>query len=122
MRVPNHLEEGDPVRYLVIEPDGTITAHDGSLNTGDAQDIVEGPIDILPEPRDVEVILIANEEGKRQGLDVNWAATRLIKSRLRTTDFVVGRVIVAGPPDGNGNLTPVTDEVEQEVRDLIAAE
>jgi hypothetical protein len=110
------------VRYLVIEPSGAITAHTGILNTGDAQDIVGGPIDILPEPRDVAATLIANEEGKRMGLDANWAATRLIKSRLRTTDFVVGNVIVAGLADGNGNLTSLTDEEEQAVRDICASE
>lgn len=110
------------VRYLVIEPSGAITVHTGSLNVGDAQDIVGGDIDILPEPRDVAATLIANEEGKRLGLDANWGATRLIKSSLRTTDFVTGNVIVAGIPDGKGNLTSLTEEEEQAVRDIAASE
>ena len=106
------------VRYLVIEPKGTITAHEAILNTGDAQDIVGGDIEILPEPADVEAVLICNEEGKRQGLEPNWLATRLIRHAIRTTDFVTGNVIVAGLPDGEGNLTSLTPEQEQRVRDL----
>lgn len=106
------------IHYLVINPNGDVNAADGPLTTGDAQDIVEGDIEILPEPRDVNVVLIANEEGKRQGLDANWAATRLIRSSLRSTDFVAGNVIVAGQPTGAGDLTSVTPEQEASVRDI----
>lgn len=110
------------VKYLVIEPSGEITFHEGALGTADAQDIVGGDIDILPEPRDVNVILIANAEGKQQGLEANWKATALIRNKLRSTDFVVGNVIVAGLPDGAGNLTPITKEQEQHVRDMTKDE
>ena len=108
----------DPVRYLVIAPDGTITEGSSPLNVGDAQDVVGGDIDILPEPRDVPVILVANAEGKQQGLDANWKATALIRHQLRSTDFVVGNVLVAGLPDREGNLTSVTDEQVEQVRNL----
>ena len=110
----------EPIHYLVIEPSGTVRAEDGILNVGDAQDIVEGDIEVLPEPRDVTAVLIANTEGKRVGLDANWAATKLIRSSLRSTDFVAGNVIVAGPPDRSGNLSSLTSEQEQTVRDIVA--
>lgn len=108
------------IRYLVIAPDGSIEPHEGVLDTGAASDIVDGDIEVLPDPRDADVVLIANTEGKRMGLDANWQATRLIRHALRTTDFVAGNVIVAGTPDSAGNLTDVTDERERQVRDVLA--
>lgn len=106
------------VHYVVIDPKGEITAHDSPLTTGDAQDIVGGDIDILPEPADIKAILICNEDGKRQGLEANWLATRLIRHAIRTTDFVTGNVIVAGVPDGHGNLTDLLDADETALRDI----
>ena len=122
MRDPNHLEEGDTVtRYLVIEPDGNIQEHDGPLETGDAQDIVGGDIDILPEPRDISATLIANEEGKRLGLEPNWVATGLIRHHLRSSDFVTGNVIIAGPPDGHGELTDLSGEDIATIKEAAAS-
>lgn len=97
------------IQYVVINPKGTITTYNESLSTGDAQDIVGGDIEIMPDPRDLDAIVIANEEGKRLGLDANWKATALIRSHLRPTDFVAGNVIVAGPAK-NGELTSLSDE------------
>lgn len=106
------------VHYVVIAPDGSITAHDTQLTTGDAQDIVGGDIEILPEPADIKAILICNENGKRQGLEANWVATRLIRHAIRTTDFVTGNVIVAGLPNSGGDLTDLQAEDEVRLRDI----
>ena len=106
------------VHYVVIAPSGEITSHDDALNTGDAIDIVGGDIEILPEPADIKAILICNENGKREGLEANWVATRLIRHAIRTTDFVTGNVIVAGLPNGHGDLTDLLADDEVALRDL----
>lgn len=114
------MSTDDGIAYLVIEPNGNITFHKGPLTTLDAHDIVGGNIDILPQPRDLDITLIANEDGHRLGLDANWHATRLIRNMLRPSDFVTGKVIVTGLPGPDGDLRSITKEVEADVRRLAA--
>lgn len=117
----HHLEEGDPLkptRYLVINPNGTFAEYDQPLGVLDAQEVVGGDIEMMPTPRDVNVTVLANEEGKRLGLDANWKATALIRSHLRPTDFVAGNVIVAGPADPDGELSSLSDEDISTIKEL----
>lgn len=107
-----------PTRYLVIHPNGRFSEYDQALPVDEAQDLVGGDIEVMPTPRDVNVTVIANEEGKRLGLDANWKATALIRSHLRPTDFVAGNVIVAGPADPDGELSSLSDEDISTIKEL----
>jgi hypothetical protein len=110
------------IAFLVVDPDGTINLLHEPLGVKQAMDIVAGDIDILPQPRDVAVTLIANAEGRNVGLEPNWGATRLIKSSLRPSDFVTGKVIICGLPDAAGDLTGLDVKTEQAVRLLLKAD
>lgn len=46
-----------------------------------------------------------NEEGKLNGLPRNHRATALTRGILSPSDFVVGDVVIAGPPDSEGEDT-----------------
>lgn len=54
-----------------------------------------------------------NEDGKLRQLPVNQRATQLCFERnvgLHPNDFIVGNMIVVGPPDADGNETDVSEE------------
>jgi hypothetical protein len=102
------------IDYLVIDPEGTIIEQRGPLTMEDAQRILNGQLEAVQPPRDMALSILVNPDGKQLGLPPNWAITRVLRGTLRPTDFIVGVAIVAGAPDGDGELTSIRpDEVEQ---------
>lgn len=109
----------EPIRYLIIETDGTISLKDGTLDTKDVSQLI-GDFEMLPTPTDIDIIILVSEDAKSKGENANWAVTRLIRSRLRPDDFVAGRAIVTGPATEDGEPTSVSQDVEKTIRDKVA--
>lgn len=107
-----------PITYLVIEPKGPVSRIEGVLDLPTVQRIVGGDFEPLPQPRGVDAIVLAQQDGKSKGLEPNWSATSIEHSRLRPDDFVVGTVIVAGPPNEDGDLTSLSADAEAAIRKL----
>jgi len=104
------------ITYLVIDVDGLIVKDVGPLGTEEAASLLGGAPSPMPRPTDLDVIVLSNVDARRQGLNPNWLATSIVKNRLRPDDFVVGRVIVTGGPNEDGDLTSISPEAEEAVR------
>lgn len=108
------------IDYLVITPDGDIEKRNGILDEGTLTEAVGGsPIEALPEPLDLPVIVLAYEHAKAEGMNANWLATSLIRQRIHPDDFIAGTVVVAGEPDEEGDLTTITAETEVLIRSKV---
>lgn len=109
------------IRYLLVDTDGTVTATESDLDVKDVQKVFDGDFEVLPQPTDIDILLLASAEAKHRGENANWAATRLIRSRLRPDAFIAGKIIVTGPPNNIGEPTDVSEEVEKAVREKVAS-
>jgi len=62
-----------------------------------------------------------NEEGKLQGLAINYVANTIahrLNSNLPDYDYIVGNAVICGPLDGEGNDTSLTNT---ELTDILLA-
>jgi hypothetical protein len=76
------------------------------------QDLVGGYIEAAPTKGDVTVFI--NEEGKLMGLPPNLEATFFwwgIAPFMKGHDVLSGTAVIVGPPDSDGNTTPVPDHI-----------
>jgi hypothetical protein len=103
------------IAYLIIESGGTIRQVFGPLGVKDAQNVLEGDFEVI-QPRGIDVTMLVNMDGKAKGLNPNWLATALARSRLRPDDFIVGRAIITGLPDAEGELQPISVKAEEAIR------
>ena len=65
-----------------------------------------------------------DEEGKLKKKPINPLATKiwhesLRKNNLTTNDFIVGKMILTGPADDDGNDTDITNETLEMVESLL---
>jgi hypothetical protein len=97
---------------VVIDPEGhvTVTSIDGLPMM---QHIVGGYIELRTTPAGNSMYL--NEEGKLKMLPYNPLATAL--SGLQG-DFIVGTVLLLGPPDGEGDDTDLPQDVIDALRSI----
>lgn len=109
----------DSLRYLIVEPSGAIRVITGVLDTKDALHLLNDDFEVLQPASKPDFIMLVAENGKSKGFQPNWGATRTMRSILRPDDFIVGRVIIAGPPDPSGDPTDVSPELETEVRKRV---
>jgi Domain of unknown function (DUF3846) len=109
------------ITYMVVRPDGSFDMADGPLGVEDAQRILDGDFEAMPQPDDLPITILAATEGKTRGDEANWAVTRLIHSHLRPGDFVAGKAIITGGPDKDGNLTTLTTQMGWQVREAMSA-
>jgi len=84
----------------------------------DLQAFVGGLIEAIPT--DERVTLWVNEEGKYQGLPRNRVAEnvwRLFDSYgcLASGDYIVGNMLITGPPDAFGRTTDVPEFLIEEI-------
>lgn len=81
---------------VIITTDGKLTPYnlpDGEKSALESlQGIVGGYIQVLPLSDGQ--ILVINEEGKLEGLEINLTATQLAKDVLAEDDFIVGDCIL----------------------------
>jgi len=104
------------IAYLIIEPDGDIKVEHGALGVEQAQDMLDDDFEALQPSNPPPFVMLVGENGKSRGLNANWGATRVLSSILRPDDFIVGRAIVTGPPNPDGELTPVDVPIEEAIR------
>ena len=114
------MSGGKPIRYVVIHADGTIEVEVAEVTNDLVHDTLGGDFEAI-QPTDVDVTLLVATEGKRMGLPYNKLATKVARSRLRPSDFVVGGSIVAGPPDEEGELRGISDEALAAIREANEA-
>lgn len=75
-------------------------------------DTVGGFIEAVPLKEDCTMYV--NEEGKLQGLSINYIANLLahrLNDGLREYDYIVGNAVICGPLDGAGYDTSITQEI-----------
>lgn len=107
------------IDVLVIEP-GEWRARRETITPSldEFQRLVGGYIEGLPLVGSVDSYI--NEEGKYNGCQRNEAADQLVRKaltkdgrRLMLGDYIVGPLVLIGPPDDEGDTTSVTAEAEQ---------
>lgn len=108
----------EPIAYLVITPGGSVTLNHDALTEERAQSLLGAGKRTEYWPANMQVVVLANEDGKALGLDPNWKATAVVRSRLRPDGFIAGNAIVTGPPDDSGEATGLTVKDEEAVRRL----
>jgi len=80
------------------------------------KDLVGGWIESIPMPMNCHAFI--NEEGKLIGLPINPLATTLYNLAVHGSDMVAGNAVVFGPPNEDGDETPVTDEFLTFVKEI----
>ncbi len=105
-----------------IDPDGSVNPlPDVAYET--IRDAVGGWIEVAPTSGDLTVWV--DEDGKTRGLPWNplghalWAEFD-IDGCVRGGDWMAGPCVVTGPPDRNGDTTPVPEFVSDVIRRLAA--
>lgn len=98
-----------PITFIQIAPDADPVLKTEPLPYERLVEVVGYPVEAKVLGRGAAYMYMC-EEGKQQGLPVNHVATRLIRSIISPDDFVVGTVVIVGPPDINGEDTSVSDE------------
>jgi Domain of unknown function (DUF3846) len=101
------------IRYIVVHPDASVEAREGPLSVSEVQGLVGGPFEALTPPVD-HVMVLANENGKGEGLAYNWLATAWMRRTLHPNDNIVGDLVVAGVTS-DGDATHVPDAVVETI-------
>lgn len=95
---------------------GVVDVNDGLGHTSTLQAAVGGYIQGVALS---DGFLFCNEEGKNQGLAMNPKATQLVsRDRDYYPDFIVGTVVVVGPPDSEGDSLPIPPVLIERCRNL----
>lgn len=108
---------GKPIHFYVIKPDGILTDVNDMLTDDMLRRLVGGDFEVI-HPQDRELVMFTNENGKELGLNPNWLATSLVRTRLRPGDFVVGTVVVTGKPDEDGDVRSLSANVIAAIKQL----
>jgi hypothetical protein len=114
------MSGGQPIHFMVIMPDGSITVADLTLSMTEMQTLVGGDFEMLPAPDSLPVKMFANTDGKLKGLPPNWKATSLLRSKLRNDEFLVGPIVITGLPNDSGELTELSFKHIEAIRTLLA--
>lgn len=105
---------------LIIKTDNTHEVVEfevgNSYNT--LRDAVGGYIECVSINNEMDIWL--NEEGKLNGLDLNIIATAFYQMRYKTSDFIVGNVIITGGADEEGDTLGLSDELLAELLENLA--
>lgn len=116
----------DTIRAAVIHPSREVQFIDLERDSLEArQEIVGGDIQGICVQHDEDGSTVAvgyiNEEGKYQGCAYNPLATLLMHPHITADDFMVGPLIVIGPPGGeDGEDTDLPERTADVLRSLGA--
>ena len=82
---------------------------------------VGGYIESVPleSPTD-NLTMWCNEEGKLDGLPVNFAATHLWELSYGKTDIIMGDIVITGGADEDGETLGLTKEQEEKLLSIFA--
>jgi hypothetical protein len=86
----------------------------------DIQTVVGGTFDVIVSESG-ETSLWFNDEGKLNGMDPNYAATKILwklNPAFDGQDYLAGPVLITGGADMNGNTLGVGPEAEAVVRSM----
>lgn len=95
------------MKWLTLDPDGSVTVRDTEVTLQDLQGAVGGYIEQIALTPDF--CTFANEEGKLLGLPLNPYATAFMQKFVG--DYIVGTMVFTGPPDGDGDITALDDDI-----------
>ena len=105
--------------WIVIGVDGTTTEHPEQPTYADLSAAVGGPLEAvtLHSPgTKAHCTMYVNEEGKLEGLPINIRASRFAHTGGHWhRDVIVGPAVLIGPPDKDGNDTPLLLDTVEEV-------
>lgn len=105
-----------PITALVVPVEGpirteTIETADTALDT--LQKLVGGYIEPIDLPTGDTAFI--DEEGKLKSYEINPRANDALSGHLMPGDFIVGTLVVVGPPDETGETTGPNLETAQEL-------
>ncbi len=112
-----------PPFWAIIHPTGAVSFIPGKPTVTELQHAVGGYIEGVPAMDDAggfdeSYTAYCNEEGKLDGLPVNRPATKFC--RVDGFDVLVGPVVIIGPPDEEGDDTPLPEAVRMRlVREVV---
>ena len=89
--------------YAIIRTNGQVNFFDRKPSLNELKLAVGGHVEVVPVQTD-QFTAYCNEEGKLNGLRMNYPATVFCGLR---GDVLVGDVVIIGPPDENGDDTPL---------------
>ncbi len=97
------------MRGLVIQPGGEAVVCDVDTDLHGLQEIVGGYIEAVGLTCPMPATAYINEEGKIDGLPPNPVASSI--THLMPGDFIAGPMVILGPPDNEGEDTPLPTEL-----------
>ena len=109
------------MRYLIVEPDGILTAFDGPLEDDELRGIVGGYLEMLPNPGVPGIAILGNEDAKRLELRPNKVMTRWLRDVIHPSDYIAGTVVIVGGADADGEMTSVLPAAERVIRAALGA-
>lgn len=105
------------MRALRVPVSGPCKVEDVKFTLDYIQSVVGGYIEAVHVPGFLHgATLYCNEEGKLNAFASNPRATSLFKPVLFGSDYIAGDVVIVGPPDRNGEDTPVDPYVVELAR------
>lgn len=109
------------VSAAILHSDGTAEAQ--VIDPDEIGDILGGWLEVIAPSSDPhgDWNAFCDEEGKLKGLPLNAQATTLLTGmgwRRMGGDFLVGTVVLVGPPNGQGESTDLAPETLQHVLDF----
>lgn len=107
------------IDYLTISPEGTVARATGVLTEKAIGDLVHHRLFGHIGGSGAVAFHNTAHDPMLRG-EYNWLATTWLKPHLHPADRITGTVVVTGPPDDDGNLTNVTDQLEEQLRSMAA--
>lgn len=110
----------EPIRTLVIPPDGQAEIRDIPQEIRTLQELVGGYIQAVPAFHNADgyprVLIWCNEDGMNLNLPINHRATALwwaLDEQMRGIDSLNGTVLVTGGPDDEADITALPEFIER---------
>jgi hypothetical protein len=101
------------LRWLVVKTDGSDEEDEGQMDLSDLRIALAKQPEQVRAPWDATVFVSTDPTSP---LPVNWLATMILRQSLTPGQSVRGPMIVLGPPDDAGEVTPITQELIDDVR------
>ena len=110
-------------KFAVIKVDGSMEFHDVAPEKeyDFLSGAVGGWIQSVSLRKELEGFdLYCNEEGKLNGLPVNWTATYIWEMSYGQTDVIVGDVVLTGGADDEGETLGLSQEQMDKITAFLA--
>lgn len=102
------------LEWVEVHPDGQVERAEGHIDSKELEVIVQGEAKQVRAPWDATVFVGTTLSGRN-----NWTATAVLRQSLAPGQSIHGTVVVLGPPDSDGNVTSITDDLYEEVMATI---